>query len=258
MQSVRTVWQLRLRPILPYALLTAVLAGGLIGLDRMSAAQSGSTASSDRSFGQRGINQLPACGSQLGIVGYDVTLSTASDAEETAQTALGLKSSDIASEFLPLTNAAPGLASDPAAASLALDRAREVHTVALGPMNQGQILAKLQGAAGVSAAEPIYLQSTDKAYLACDYKLNDNATDQALAATARQALVTQGISAATLDDAATMEFVSIRHFSGRTVLQVAFVRRPVGSPSMSYVVLLDMGTRALLATAQADWYRWEQ
>lgn len=199
---------------------------------------------------------MPACGEQLGFAGYAVTLTTASNAAQAMRTSLNLSTSDEAAEFLPLTASSPALQADTAAQAVGLDRMHIVSARALGQLDRPAILAKLTHASGVSAAEPIWLQSTDQKYLACDYKLKDNATDQALAATARQALITHGVSAGTLDDAGTMEFVSLRHFNGRLLLQVAFVQRPVNAPSMAYVALLDPGTHAMQALAQANWYLW--
>jgi hypothetical protein len=172
------------------------------------------------------------------------------------QDALGLTTGDLAPEFLPLISASPALAVSLTDRALALDRMRIVNVGAVGASSQSAVVGKLQGAPGVSFAEPIWLQSTDKRYLACDYKLHDNATDQALAAVARQVLLAKGVSAATLDDTATMEFVSLRHFNGRQLLQVAFVRRPVGQPSVVYVAVMDPGTGAVLVTVQANWYLW--
>jgi hypothetical protein len=238
-------------------MLTAVLASGLIGIDRLHSSQVASThaSSSQQNAFARGVLRIPACGDQLGIAGFGITLSTMPNAAQVAQAALGLSPNDIASEFLPLTSTSPALDADPAAQALALGRMRIVNVAAMGPMSQSALLAKLQSASGVVASEPIWLQSTDKRYLACGYRLQDNSTDQALAAIARQALVTAGIGAATLDDTATMEFVSLRHFNRRQLLQVAFVRRPIDGPSVAYVALLDPVTRAVLATVQANWYR---
>lgn len=178
------------------------------------------------------------------------------DAAQAMRASLNLSANDETAEFLPLTASSPALQADTVAQALGLDRMHMVSARALGPLDGPAILAKLTHASGVSAAEPIWLQSTDKKYLACDYKLKDNATDQALAATARQALIAHGVSASILDDAGTMEFVSLRHFNGRLLLQVAFVQRPVGGPSVAYVALLDPGTHAVLALAQANWYLW--
>jgi hypothetical protein len=123
-------------------------------------------------------------------------------------------------------------------------------------MSQSALVAKLQSTPGVAAAEPIWLQSNDKRYLSCDYKLQDSSADQVLVAIANKALVTAGASPAMLSDAGTIEFVSLRHFNGKQLLQVAFVDRPIDSPSVAYVALLDPSTHAVLATAQANWYLW--
>ncbi|MBF6591668.1 MAG: hypothetical protein IVW57_14240 [Ktedonobacterales bacterium] len=255
MYPTRVTWQRRFRSLLPYMLLVVVLAGGLIALDRAHTATSASLAPQDAQ--SRGVINAKPCGTQLGFAGYSVALSTAPNAARTLRTSLGLASSDLAPEFLPLTSAAPALPADPAARQWGLDRMQVVRAQSLGQLSTGAVVAKLQSAAGVGAVEPIWLQSSDKRYLSCDYKLKDNPTDQALAATARQALITRGVSAASLDDAGTMEYVSLRHFAGRELLQVAFVRRPVGAPSVAYVVLLGIDTPTVLATARADWYRWE-
>jgi hypothetical protein len=114
----------------------------------------------------------------------------------------------------------------------------------------------LRAQANVVTAEPVWLQSRDPKYLSCSYKLQDNAADMALASTARQALIAQGVSANALDDAGTMEFVSERQIGDRILLQVAFVRRAVGKPSVAYAVLLDPTSHAVLAAQQANWYSW--
>lgn len=254
MDLTRKTWQTLLRSVWPYAVLIAVLAGGLIGFDRLLGSSSAST--SGQSGLSRSVIQPPICGAQLGRAGYSITPSTAANARQTAQAVLGLGANDIAAEFMPLTSTSPALQSDPAARAMALDRMQVVRGSAFGRMSQGALVAKLQSAAGVAAAEPIWLQSSDKRYLSCDYKLADNTTDQALAASARQALIAHGISGALLEDAGTMEFVSLRHFDGRQLLQVAFVRRPVGQPSAAYVAVMNPGSQAVLAVAQANWYVW--
>lgn len=190
------------------------------------------------------------------MVGYSLTLSTQANAAQIAESALGLGTGDVAPEFSPLTSRSLALSADSAARSLALDRQELVRTSMLHAASQSALIAKLGSAPDVVAAEPVWVQSSDKRYLSCDYKLRDNTTDQALAAIARKALIAAGVSASALDDAGTMEFVSLRHFNGRLLIQVAFVRRPVGGPSAAYVSVLDPGTHAVLANVQANWYLW--
>lgn len=265
MQGARRVWRGFLpegRPCAMLALGAAVIALALAlgGCGHgLSAAASPATsrspgAESTRDPSSRGAINPTVCGAQLGFAGYSVTLTADANAAQNMAASLNLGPNDQAVEFLPLTSAAPSLSPDAGAHALALDRMRGVHAQVLGPLDQNAVIAKLQTATDVSAAGPIWLQSSDKRYLACDYKLKDNTTDQALAAVADKALSARGISAATLDDAATMEFVSVRHFNGRLLLQVAFVRRPVGQPNVAYVAILNPGTRAVLAVAQANRY----
>jgi hypothetical protein len=256
-------WQHRLQSIWPYALLTVVLAAGLIALDRYLASQTLETsAGSAQQYGDHSAAPLPPCGAdQLAIAGYSITLTTAINAVHTAQVHLGLGSTDMANEFLPLTSSSPALAANSATQALGLDRMWMVNTAAFGQMSQSALLAELQSTPAVAGAEPIWLQSSDKRYLSCDYKLKGSSADQVLVAIASTALISAGASATTIDDPGTMEFVSLRHFNGRQLLQVAFVHRSfaapsVVGPSVVYVALLDPSTRAVLATAQANWYLW--
>jgi hypothetical protein len=246
-------WQHQLQSIAPYALLTVLLAASLIVLDHYLAAQTPAPllASSQQS-GDHSAGPVPQCGSQLAIAGYSVTLTTAANSASTAQADLGT----MAPEFLPLTSSSAALATNAATHSLGLDRMLMVQTTALGQMSQSALLAKLRSAPGVAAAEPIWLQSSDKRYLSCDYKLSDNTSDQMLTAIASKALISAGANSAVIRDSATIEFVSLREINGRQLLQVAFVRRVVGTPSVVYVAFLDPSTRAVLATAQANWYIW--
>lgn len=235
-------------------MLTAVLTTGFVAFDRWN---TGATSQATAPGGSRfGVVNAPRCGSQLGYVGYSVALKTVPDAAATLRSSLALGTSDLASEFLPLTSAAPALPADPAAEALGLDRMQLVHGGSLAGLGVSSVLSKLKGAPNVATAEPVWLQSSDPKYLSCDYKLRDNAQAQAIAATASQALISRGVSAAFLSDAGTMEFVSVRHINGQALVQVAFVQRPINAPSVAYAVLLNPNTRTVLAAAQANWYLW--
>lgn len=206
--------------------------------------------------GSRGAINVAPCGAELGFAGYSVTLTTDPDAPQKMAASLDLGADDYAPEFLRLTSTGPQLSADAQAQALALDRMQAINIGAFARLDQAAILAKLGQATDVTAAEPIWVQSTEKRYLSCDGKLRDNATDQALAALAREALIVRGISTSTLDDPGTEELVSLRHFNGKQMLQVAFVRRPVGEPSAAYVAVLDPGTNVVRTVVRANWYLW--
>lgn len=174
----------------------------------------------------------------------------------TVQGALNLSASDVAAEFLPVTNNASPLQIDSVAHAAGLDAAELVHGGNLEEHSLNDVMTILRGTPNVATAEPVWLQSSEHKYLSCDYKLNDNPNAQALAVTARSALLAHGVSAEVLDDSGTMEFVSVRHFAGRPLLQVAFVHRPIGSPSQAYVAFLDPGNRHVISVARANWYLW--
>ena len=125
----------------------------------------------------------------------------------------------------------------------------------------------------VTFAEPIYLQSSDPKYLSCFYRLQDNPQAQAVAQKARDALVQQGVSAAFLDAPGTVEYISLRHFGGKSMLQVAFVSLPAemtpaplaGStpeptaqapqqPKGVYVAIMDPTSLTVIDEAKANWY----
>jgi hypothetical protein len=144
--------------------LTAVLASSLIGLDNLHSSQASSTLAAvfQPNGGERKIVHLLACGDQLAFAGYTITLSSGANAAQTAQAGLGLHTSDLAAEFLPLTSASPALSANAATQALALDRMRLVRPMAFGPMSQSALLAKLQSAPGVVDAEPVWLQSGER------------------------------------------------------------------------------------------------
>src|SRR5579884_2582826 len=241
----------RVRRSLLYVAVTATLTTGLVALDRMHAessptpiTSSTSAPSTDPSLFSAG--NVPPCGSQLGFAGVSVTLRDTGPSVAAVRASLGLADNDMTSEFIPLTDQASVVWTAPAAPSFAFDRVRLVRTSGFAVRGSDAAVAKLQTSPGVATAEPVWLQSSDRKYLSCDYKLRDNQAAQAVAQVARQALIAHGVSSATLDDTGTMEFVSVRHFNGQEVLQVAFVRRPVGAPSVAYVALLNRsGSKAL-------------
>lgn len=248
-------WQQWARQGLPFVLLTAFLTTAFVVVDRWDIPATSSLASA--SAGSRlGVVNAPQCGSQLGYVGYSVTLNAVPGAPATLRSSLALGTNDLAPEFLPLSSAAPALQADPAAQALGLDRMQLVHGGSLTGLSVSGVLSKLKDAPNVASAEPVWLQSSDPKYLSCDYKLRDNAQAEAIAATASQALISRGVSSAFLDDAGTMEFVSVRHINGQPLIQVAFVQRPLKAPSVAYAVLLNPNTRTVLAAVQANWYLW--
>ncbi len=239
---------------LPHVVLTVVLTAAFLGLE-----QAFTTAAGPIGWllpHPYAAPPAPACGSQLGYAGYSVTLKTGSTAQG-FEAAASLPATDVVPEFQPISSAAPSLQADTSAQSLDLAQMQVVNTSAFAGQSSNAIVSHLRALPNVAAAEPIWLQSADKRYLSCDYKLRDNAAAQAVAARVRTALIARGISASVLDDAGTTQFVSQRHVNGRTLLQVAFVRRPVNAPSAIYVALLDPSTQTVLAVARANWYNWE-
>lgn len=246
------------RHALPFVVLTAALTLGFASIAVANPAPVAPTTQTEHQANLHpygGVKPSP-CGAQLGFAGFSATLKLGA-AAASLQTSLALNSGDIAAEFAPLTASAPALTADSAAKAVGLERMQLVHSDQFIGSSRSAVIAKLQHQPSVEAGEEVWLQSSDKRYLSCHYKLADNATDQTLAGKARQALITGGISASMLDDAGTMEFVSLRHFDGQLRLQTAFVRRPVGQPSVAYVAVMNPGTETVLATAQANWYRWE-
>lgn len=194
------------------------------------------------------------CGTELAMAGYSVTLSDTSAAAHAFAGSPLLTSSTILPEFVPVTDHAQPIQMDAATHALGLDEMRVVGASKFAGQTPDTIVTRLAGQPGVIHAEKILLQSTDKRYLSCDYKLRDNTRAQGVAARARQALISHGVSAALLDDAGTAEFVSLRILGGRMQLQVAFVRRPVDGTSVSYVAFEDPGTRDVTCVARANWY----
>lgn len=251
------------RRALLFMVVTAALTAGFVAIDRLHTVSSSPSAPPLTVSPVPPLNPLslgvrnpPQCGSQLGFADYSVTLRDTDPSATAFRTALGLDANDVDAEFMPLSGQASVMATDPAGQSLTLDRVRLVRMSVFTSMGSDAVVSKLQAAPEVATVEPVWLQSSDRRYLSCDYKLRDNVAAQAAAQVARQALVEHGVNSATLDDPGTMEYVSVRHFSGQAVLQVAFVRRPVGGPSVAYVALLTRSGSKVLAVARANWYQW--
>jgi hypothetical protein len=57
-----------------------------------------------------------------------------------------------------------------------------------------------------------------------------------------------------LNDAGTMEFVSVRALRGHSFLQVAFERRPVGGTTLAYIAFVDPMSLGVEGVARANWY----
>jgi hypothetical protein len=198
------------------------------------------------------------CGAQLGAAGYSVTLTDTPQASAPFRQALGLQASDLVPEFTSISGSVAALQNDASAVMLGLDRMYVVNPSHFAGTAQQAVIEKLQGEPDVASAEPVWLQTSDPKYLTCGYNLEGNATAQSVAALARSALIAHGVSAARLDDAGTAQFVSERHFNGQLLLQVAFVRRPVGEPSVVYVAILSLDGKQALAVARANWYSWSE
>lgn len=169
-----------------------------------------------------------------------------------------MQAADLVPEFESISGSATALQADANAHTLGLDRMYIVNGQRFVSQAPDAVMAKLRGQPNVVAAEQAWLQSRDPKYLSCDYKLRDNAAAQSVATLARSALIAHGVSAAQLDDAGTMEFVSERHFNGQLLLQVAFVRRPVGGTPATYVAVLSPDGKRVLAVARANWYAWAE
>ena len=171
---------------------------------------------------------------------------------------MGLQAADLVPEFTSISGSATALQADASAHALGLDRMYVVNPTHFAGAEPQAVIDKLKGQPDVAAAEQIWLQTRDPKYLNCDYKLQGNSAAQSVAALARSALISHGVSAAQLDDAGTAQFVSERHFNGQLLLQVAFVRRPVGQPSVVYVAVLSLDGKTVLAVARANWYSWPE
>lgn len=241
--------------MLPYGLLTIALTLIFVGVDQPRTVQAGQLTSVVSAHSYSAPTPQP-CGKQLGLAGYSVTLADVPQAAAALTAAMKLHAGDLTPEFAPASASARTPQAAATAHALGLDRMQLVNTASLAGLSTDEVIARLRALPDVVTAEPVWLQSHDPKYLSCSYKLQDNATDVALAATARQALVVRGVSVSTLDDAGTMEFVSERQIGGRTLMQVAFVRRPIGAPSAAYVVFLDPSSHAVLAAEQTNWYHW--
>jgi hypothetical protein len=246
--------------VAPYVLLTIALTVVFTGIDQVRMA----LANSSVGIGPANLPQAfsaptaPPCGAQLGAAGYSVTLTDTPQASATFQQAVGLQASDLVPEFASISGSATALQNDPSAHALGLDRMYVVNPTHFAGTAPQAVIGKLQGEPDVAAAEQVWLQSRDPKYLTCDYKLRGNAAAQSVAALARSALIAHGVGAAQLDDAGTAQFVSERHFNGQLLLQVAFVRRPVGEPSVVYVAILSLDGKQVLAVARANWYSWPE
>lgn len=200
-----------------------------------------------------GLGTPTPCGVQLATVGYSVTLAnsqTAPGAFAASERGVGVSML----EFQPVTSTASPLYSDPIAHALGLDRMLVVNEADLTGQSASDALARLASRPGVAHVEQIFLQSSDSRYLSCEYKLQDNRSAQVVASSAEQAFIARGISASLLNDAGTMEFISERSFDNRSLLQVAFVRRPVVGQDFTYVALLDKATLRVVTLVRANWY----
>lgn len=180
------------------------------------------------SFGARSD---PACGSQLGLIGYSLSTERGYAGQEKPEFST-----------LPASHRQP---------VVDLTTTLFAQADAEAP---DQAISHFRSLPHVLRADPIYALSSDATYLSCDYHLRDNQLDQRLANTAKAALVTDGAEASILNDDRTMEYVSIRQLGNKEVLQVAFVYLPVDGPHIAYVAFLDKGSYNVLWTAQANWY----
>ena len=267
----KKLWLGRLRAVAPYVLLTIALTVVFTGVDQLRMALANSSVDIgllDRFLpDSSGPANLPhaysapspqPCGAQLGAAGYSVTLADTPQASATFRQAVGLQASDLVPEFTSIYGDATALQSDADARALGLDRMYVVNPTHFAGKAPQSVIGQLQGEPDVVAAEQVWLQSSDPKYLTCGYTLEGNAAAQSVAALARSTLIADGVSAAQLDDAGTAQFVSERHFNGRLLLQVAFVRRPVGEPSVVYVAILSLNGGQVLAVARANWYSWPE
>lgn len=175
---------------------------------------------------------VPTCGSQLGIIGFSV---------ETTKGYAGEGKPEFSN--LAASHVNPGV-----------DLSTSMF-VAAGPEGPTQTVARLHAQSHVTRVDTITALSSDRKYLSCDYKLRDNTVDQQLASTAENALISAGADASVLRNDGTMEFVSLRDVGQKQFLQVAFVSLPVDGPHISYAVLLDMSTQAVVWAGQTNWYR---
>ena len=267
----RRLWLGRLRAVAPYVLLTIALTVVFTGIDQLRIVLANSAmdiglldsllpdSSGPASLAHAYSAPSPQpCGAQLGAAGYSVTLTDTPQASAPFRQALGLQASDLVPEFTSVAGSAIAFQSDASAHALGLDRMYVVNPTHFARVAPQAVIGQLQGEPDVAAAEQVWLQSSDPKYLTCRYKLEGNAAAQSVAALARSALITHGVSAAQLDDAGTAQFVSERHFNGQLLLQVAFVRRPVGKPSVVYVAILSLDGKQVLAVARANWYSWPE
>lgn len=256
----KTLWLARLRAIAPYVLLTIALTVVFTGIDQIRMALANSSAGNTPADLPHAYSAptSPPCGAQLGAAGYSVTLADKPQAHATFQQAMGLQAADLVPEFTSISGSATALQADASAHALGLDRMYVVNPTHFAGAEPQAVIDKLKGQPDVAAAEQIWLQTRDPKYLNCDYKLQGNSAAQSVAALARSALISHGVSAAQLDDAGTAQFVSERHFNGQLLLQVAFVRRPVGQPSVVYVAVLSLDGKTVLAVARANWYSWPE
>lgn len=198
------------------------------------------------------------CGTQLGAAGYSITVATTPQASASLQKALGLQASDLVPEFQSISGSTTALQANATAHSFGLDRMYIVNSGRFALQAPDAVVSKLQGQQNVVAAEQVWLQSRDPKYLSCDYRLRDNTAAQSVATLARDALIANGVSASQLNDAGTAEFVSERHFNGQLLIQVAFIRRPVGGAPSTYVAILSPDGKKVLAVARANWYAWTE
>lgn len=175
------------------------------------------------------VTSSPACNSQLGVIGYSLTTENGYSGGEKP-------------EFSGIVAGNQSLMS-------------QSHELFAKPtLDENSQIKQLQSKPHVTSVDPIYAQSSDPTYLSCNYKLQDNQVDQKLAAIARQALITNGIDSSILDNAGTMEFVSLRHFGGKEYLQVAFVYLPANGPQVSYAVILNKTSENVIFAGQTNWY----
>lgn len=251
----RRLWLGRLRAVAPYVLLTIVLTLVFTGIDLLRMAQANASGDSYLPHAYSAPPSQP-CGAQLGAAGYSVTLADKPQASSTFRQAMGLQSADLVPEFTSISGSAAALQNDASAHALGLDRMYVVNPSHFAKTAPQAVIGKLQGQPNVTVAEQVWLQSRDPKYLSCDYKLQGNTAAQSVAAMARSVLIAHGVRAAQLNDAGTMEFVSERHFNGQLLLQVAFVRRPVGGTPVAYIAVLSADGKQVLAVARANWYSW--
>jgi hypothetical protein len=218
---------------IPSTLKVVLVAGGVcilavVSLFAMHAGTQPSGPGLSRSYS---AGDVPTCGSQLGVIGFSV---------ETAKGYAGEGKPEFTN--LAASHFNPGV-------DLSTSR-----FVAVGSEGQGQAVARLNAQPHVIRVDTVTALSSDRKYLSCDYKLRDNAVDQQLASTAESALIAAGADAKVLSNDGTMEFVSIRGFGLKQFLQVAFVSLPVDGPHISYAVLFDKSTLAIVWAGQTNWY----